>query len=344
VFLHESRVYSLALSRKSGQFLVTASGDGSVRLWDSDSGSLVFEPWRHSGEVLCVAISPEEDLVACGPCGPGRNKVELRNISTGAALDEAFSSRSPLQALAFSPNGKILATGTTNGVVQLWDTLSGRRRGRALQDPADSSNLSITALAFSSDGQLLATGSSDRTVRLWEVESMQLHCPPLWHDGRVDAVAFSPDRKHVATVSRDLAIRFWEISSGQNLVQTIRPQANVQAMSYSPDGKLLATASADGAVRLWDVETGLLCGRPFVHDAFATAVAFSPDGDWIATASFDKTARIWRLSQHLGESNLELIRLRTGVALGTRLDAQGTLESIPWTEWQRMRKGLADQD
>jgi WD40 repeat protein len=248
--------------------------------------------------------------------------------------------------MAYSPNGKMLATGTVSGTVQIWDVSSGiRRRGRVLQYASEPSNLPITAIAFSPDTQLLAFGSEDQTVRLWNIESMQLHCPPLWHAGPVDAIAFSQDRKLMATVSRDLAIRLWEISGEQStVVQTIRAQANVQAMSFSPNGKLLATASADGAVRLWDIETGLPCGLPFVHDAFATAVAFSPDGEWLVTASFDKTARIWRLSPYIGDSNFSLIHLRTVVALGARLDSQGTLESIPWTEWQRLRNELAGQD
>lgn len=341
---HDSRVYSLAVSPKDGRFLLTGSGDGSVRLWNWDTGELALGPWRQSGEVLSVALSRDDDVLACGPCGPARNKVELRNVATGEPIGAPLATRSVLQVLALSPNGKLLATGTANGTVQLWDTTSNRRHGRALQYSSGRPSLAITALAFSSDGKLVACGSADRTVHIWDVDSMQSHCPPLWHDGPLDALAFSPDRKRLATVSRDLAIRFWDTVTGQSLPQTIRPRAVVQAMAFSPDGKLLATASADGAARLWELDTGLLCGEPFTHDAFATAVAFNPNGDWLATASFDKTARIWRLPQHLGESNLELIRLRTAVALGARLDAQGTLEAIPWTEWQRMRKALSERE
>jgi WD40 repeat protein len=340
---HDSRVYSLAVSPKDARFLLTGSGDGSVRLWSWGTGELVMDPWRQNGEVICVALSHDAESFVYGTCGAARNKIEFRSSASGAALGEPLTVRN-LQVLALSPDGKRLATGEGNGTVQIWDISSERRTGRALRYSTDRPRLAITALAFSADGKLLACGSADRTVHLWDVDTMQAHCPPLWHDGAVDALAFSPDRKRLATVSRDLSIRFWDTSTGQHLPQTIRPRAVVQGMAFSPDGKLLATASADGTARLWDIETGLLCGRPFTHDAFATAVAFSPDGDQLATASFDKTARIWPLPRHLGDSNLELIRLRTSVALGARLDAQGSLEAIPWTEWQRMRKALYERE
>jgi WD40 repeat protein len=343
IFSHSSRVYSLALSRGTGQLMVTGAGDGSVQLWDSDSGSAIHEAWRYTGEMSCVAISPEEDVVACGPCGAGRNRIEFRDTATGRVLGDQLPIRGAVQSLAYSPDGKMLATGSANGTLQIWDTVGDRRRGRIVRYSEEPSILPIASLAFSPDQKLLAFGSEDRTVRLWDFNSMQLHCSPLWHDARVDAIAFSPDGKRLATASRGMAIRFWEIKGGQaSVVQTIRSQANVQAMTFSPSGQLIATAAADGSVRLWDIATGLPCGRPFLHDATATAVSFTPDGEWLATASFDKTARIWRLPQHLGDSNLRLIHLRTVVALGAQLDSQGNVESVPWPEWQRLRKELGE--
>ncbi len=165
--------------------------------------------------------------------------------------------------------------------------------------------------------------------------------PSLWHGGAVETLAFSPNGKRLATASRDLAIRFWDVASGRAADKAIRPPAIVHALAFSVNGRLLATASADGVAQLWDVETGLSCGLPFAHDAPASAVAFCGGSEALATASFDKTARIWPLPRHLGNSDLESMKLYTWTALGARLDSQGNLEPIGGKDWRTIADEVA---
>jgi WD40 repeat protein len=344
VFQHANRVYTLSIGPAEGKLMATGAGDRSVRLWDTSTGDLQLGPWQQHGDVVAVAIRPDGKVVAIGSAGPVRSAVELRDTTTGEIVGNSLRPPAPLRALAFSRDGNLLATGTAAGTLQLWDASTGQRVGHTFRHKVSASDLQITVLAFSPNGKLLASGSIDKTVQIWDVETGELHTPFLWHEGRVEALAFSPDGKRLATASSDLTVRFWDTATGQALSQIIRPPGMVQSLAFSPSGRLLATASVDGSARLWDLETALACGPPFVHESLASAVAFTPDEQWVATGSFDKTARLWRLPEYLGDSNLDLLQLRTWVSLGARLGSHGNVESIPWQEWQRMRKTLSDRE
>jgi WD40 repeat protein len=150
--------------------------------------------------------------------------------------------------VAFSPNGRLLASVSEDETARLWEVASGRPHGRPLTGP-------LYGVAFSPDGRLLATGDADNTVRLWEMPSGRPHGQPLTgHTNQVDGVAFSPDGKLLASTSREGTVRLWEVPSGRPHGQPLTTGhiTTVVAVAFSPDGKLLATASADGTARLWD--------------------------------------------------------------------------------------------
>jgi WD40 repeat protein len=333
------------LSPGDARLLATGSSDGTARLWDTSTESLLAGPWREDGEVVSVAISPDGRLLAIGFNSSSRGNLEIRDAVSGDLVGQRIRTHAPLNVIAFSPDSKLLAAGTTAGTVQLWDPDTGRRHGPMLRHRAESLDREITALAFSPQPAapgLLATGSADKTVQLWDVATGAHRGVFLRHEGHVTALAFSPDGKRLTSAATDLSVRFWDTATTGTpaLPQTIRPAVAVEALAFSPSGRLLATASVDGSARLWDLETGLACGRPFKHDAVATSLAFSDDERWLASGSFDKTARLWRLPHFFAETDLSRIQLRTWVALGARLGTDGTVEAISWQEWQRLRREL----
>ncbi len=339
-FVHDGRVYCLAIHPLNGTVLATGSSDGACRLWDSTSQEPLFEPWRQSGEVVALAMSADGKWLAIGATTGAESTVELRDEKSGELATKPIKLQGTLRALAISPDSTLLATGTAGGAVQVWRTATGERHGWQFEHSAGVA-APITAVAFSPDGTLLATGSGDRTVQLWNVSVRQQEGTSLWHGGVVEAIAFSPNGRRLATASRDLAIRFWDVATGRAADKAIRPPAIVHSLAFSPNGKLLATASADGVAQLWDVETGLSCGLPFVHDAPASAVAFCVGGESLATGSFDKTARVWPLPRHLGNADLDSLELYTWNALGARLDSQGNIEPIGGKEWRAIADDVA---
>jgi hypothetical protein len=201
----------------------------------------------------------------------------------------------PVVAVAFSPDGSMLATGSDwmgwTGHVRLWSVTSGRELRRL--SPGWTSG--VSGLAFSSNGAQLAAGGTDGVVHVWHVRTGN----KLARLGRrswvnnTDAIAFSPDVSRLATGGNDKAVRVWNAASGQQLLK-IPHNTNVHAIAFSPDGNRLATAADDKTTRVWDAASGQQLLK-IPHDSLVHALAFSPDGNRLATGSRDKRARIWML-------------------------------------------------
>ncbi|MEH2292237.1 serine/threonine-protein kinase [Nostoc sp.] len=211
---------------------------------------------------------------------------------------------SSLNALAISPDGYTLASGSDDKIVKLWNL----NTQKALASLSGHSQ-AVKSVTFSPDGQILATASDDKTIKLWQIETLEEISTLLGHSHAVKSVAFSPDGQILASGSWDKTIKLWDVNSGTEICTITGHQLQVNSVAFSPQGQLLASASYDRTIRLWQIPALEGFQKEFenrpCYSLLATlsghawavlTVAFSPDGQILATGSDDNTIKLWKVN------------------------------------------------
>jgi WD40 repeat protein/mono/diheme cytochrome c family protein len=184
-----------------------------------------------------------------------------------------------LLSVAYSPDGKALASGGGDKIIRLWDVATGKQVATL-----DGHGSEVGSLAYSPDGKALAAGSGDGTIKLWDTGTTKETATLKGHTGRVCSVAFSPDGKTLASASVDEAvIKLWDVAAGKGKFSLKGHTGDVIVVTFSPDGKTLASGSVDKMIKLWDVATGQERATLIGHTGMVHDVAFSPDGKTLAS-------------------------------------------------------------
>ncbi len=191
-------------------------------------------------------------------------------------------------SVAFSPNGRTLASGSQDRTIRLWNANNGNLK-TILTGHRDA----VISVAFSPDGRTLASASGDQSIRLWNPNNGNLKRTLSGHTNAVTSVAFSPDGRTLASASWDATIRLWNPNNGK-LKRTLKEHTDaVDSVVFSSDGRTLASSSRDQTIRLWNPNNGKLIRTLTGHTGDIPRIMFSPDGQTLASASRDDTVRLW---------------------------------------------------
>jgi WD40 repeat protein/uncharacterized caspase-like protein len=195
-------------------------------------------------------------------------------------------------SVAFSPDGRTLASGSYDTTIKLWEVASGRE----LRSLIGHTN-AVTSVAFSPDGRSVASGSFDHTIKLWEVATGRELVTFTGHRDGVNSVAFSPDGRTLASGSYDTTIKLWEVATGRELSTLTGHTAPVTSVAFSPDGHTLASAcELQRTIKLWEVASGRELSAFTGQKFFPTSIAFSPDGRTLASGTIANKFNLWDLA------------------------------------------------
>jgi WD40 repeat protein/serine/threonine protein kinase len=363
---HQGLVFAAAFSPNS-KIVVTGSLDKTARLWEAATGKPIGTPLQHQADVIAVAFSSDSKIVITGSSDhlarlgeaiakgiraitggqmetslqpQTSNTARLWNTTTGEPIGPPLPHKYGVLAVALSPDGKTVLTGSADGAARLWETATGKLIGPSFQHQSW-----VIAVSFSPDGKTVLTESMDGSARQWEAATAKMIGTPLQHQYAVDAV-----HESISLFGESVLTGIWnrtghplEADTRERIAKTLQHQNadNDNAMVLSLDGKTVLTVSRDNIVqhkgsiqaiqfhseqltvsrdntaRLWETATGKAIGTPLEHQSDVFTVAFSPDGKTVLTGSGDRTARLWETA--------------TGKAIGTPLEHQNNVFAVAFS-------------
>jgi WD40 repeat protein len=279
-----------------GKTVASGGFAGMVYLWDVEQNKELFDLPGHRGSVMSLAFDPVafQTLIS----GGWDRNLRQWDSATGKELRSRAGEAKAVWPLAISPDGKVLAAGSRDHHVSLWEAPPLEKR-RTLRTPEQHS---VSAVALYAEGKKLATGGgsvADMNVRLWDLDTSQELKLLEGHKATITSLVATADGKILASASEDGSVRLWDLTAGKaGPVLTPQKKAAVQAVTFSRNGQFLASGDAEGVVRLWQVTMGKEgikgkeMGQLAKHAQAVGSVAFSPDGQLLASAAKDGTVRL----------------------------------------------------
>ena len=280
---HSDRVRGAAFNG-DGTLIVTASEDGTAKVWNAKTGKEARTLKGHTDKVLSAMFSTDGTRIVTGSYD---RTAKIWDAQTGTEV-LTIKGCTSLVIAAFSPDGTQIVTGGGESVARVWDTKSGAEvftlRGH---------DGSVGSVSFSTDGSRIATGSADGAAKIWDAKTGAELLTLKGHTRNVTSVSFNSKGTLIVTASWDGTVIVWDPKTG-NAVTTMRGHSEgVNAAAFSADGTRIVTGSHDHTAKIWDVMSGAEILALRGHTNWVYAAAFSPDGRLVVTASADGTAKVW---------------------------------------------------
>ncbi len=289
---HKGIVYSIAFDSQ-GTFLASASQDGTIRIWDPETGKELFALQQSGGPVREVAFSPSQKVLGFRA---NDSRVRLWNYEARKYVGTLDGSGIAIWSFAFSPDGRTMATGMDDNSVWMWD-LATFRITKKLSGP----DSPVKCVLYSPSGLILACGDLKSTIQLFDPKTGTSLPTIKGHRGSLESIAFSPNGRVLASSegygSENYSIRLWDVATGRLMKELIGHSSWVSSIAFSPNGEYLASGSWDTTIGVWDVSTGRE-RRPFQgHRAPIRFLNASADGRHLVSGGEDQKIILWDMKE-----------------------------------------------
>jgi WD40 repeat protein len=315
-----------------GSWIVSASNDCTLKVWDVSSGLIRLTLRGHTGPVRSCAISDDGSLIVSASDDA---TLKVWDASNGERQRTLRGHIGPVFGCAFSPDGDKVVSGGWDHTLRVWDRNSGNiqhtLRGHThsvkccvmsrggdrvliasasydgtlkVWDPSSGETQQtlsghigpVFGCAFSPDGKKIASSSFDGTLKIWDTVNGKMLCTLHGHASPVWSCAFSPDGNRIVSASEDYTVKVWDISNEKECLTFQGHTSSVFGCAVNPNGKLIVSASEDNTLKIWNIIDKPVHPLQSGHTDFVKSCAFSPDGSWVVSASWDHTLKVWNTS------------------------------------------------
>ncbi len=281
---HTSLVTGCAVS-PDGRFIISASTDGTLKMWDAATGAERRTLTGHTNAVKGCAVSPDGRWIISASSD---GTLKVWDAATGAECRTLTGHTDWVKGCAVSPDGTWIVSASTDRMLKVWDAATGAECRTLTGHTRE-----VTGCAVSPDGSFIVSASSDGTLKMWDAATGAERRTLTGHTNAVKGCAVSPDGRWIISASSDGTLKVWDAATGAECRTLTGHTRSITGCAVSPDGRFIISASTDGTLKMWDAATGAERRTLTGHTDWVKGCAVSPDGRWIISASEDGTLKMW---------------------------------------------------